>query len=194
MNDIRGKSGRRPLRAATKTTPTCRPLTIGRIPFFRTESFESPMNLPGMPALSYEDWVTRGIEAVQRATAEGRPILFSLSPGKFAENDVGDVKRRAAPGESVDFDKLYPNREYKLALFLICAGERSYLVYQYSRNAAVDRRLWAPNFPEFHKPLGPPKAPAVRNGFTYTREFEHASVRLDLVKRQGRISWRTPVD
>ncbi len=40
-----------------------------------------------------------------------------------------------------------------------------------------------------YKPLGPPKGPAVRDGFTYTREFQHANVWLDLTKREGRVTW-----
>lgn len=156
------------------------------------ESFESPMSLPGQPKLSREEWIARGIEAVQCATVEGKLIFLTLFPGDYNPNDVADIKTKGEKGEAIDYDKLYSDREYKLALFLICAGERSYFGYQYSRNAADDRRLWDPDFPEYHKPLGPPKGPAVKNGYTYTREFQHAGVRLDLVKREGRITWRTP--
>ncbi len=156
------------------------------------EAFEEPMRLPGRTVLPREEWVARGIDAVQQAGAEGKLIFLTLFPGQFDQNDVADVKSRSAKGEAIDFDELYADREYKIALFLICAGERSYLGYQYSRNAADDRRLWDPDYPEFHKPLGPPRGPALRNGYTYTREFEHASVYLDLREREGRITWREP--
>jgi Hypothetical glycosyl hydrolase family 15 len=43
---------------------------------------------------------------------------------------------------------------------------------------------------EYDRPLGRPTAPAIRNGYTYTREFAHASVRLDIEKQTGVIDWR----
>jgi hypothetical protein len=156
------------------------------------ELFESPMRPPGKPAVPYENWVAKGIESVQQATAQGKLVFLTLSPGESAPNDIADLKAKAARGDRVDNGSVYRDREYKLAMFLICAGERTYLGYQYSRNAADDRRLWDPYFPEFHKPLGPPKGPATRTGFTYSREFEHASVSLDLRRRAGQIAWRTP--
>ncbi|MFC1766435.1 alpha-L-fucosidase [Planctomycetota bacterium] len=53
-----------------------------------------------------------------------------------------------------------------------------------------DSSVWLTRFPEFDKPLGPPKGPAVQDGYTYTREFEHASVFLDIEKKQGRVTWK----
>ncbi len=88
------------------------------------------MRLPGKPAVSYEDWIAKGIESVQRATAEGRLVFLTLFPGEFNQNDIADVKARVAKGEPADCESLYRDREYKLAMFLICAGERSYLGYQ----------------------------------------------------------------
>jgi len=154
------------------------------------ELFDTPMGAPGRPAASYEEWVARGIEAVRQASAEGRLVFLTMSPGVQNLNDVADVRPGAGPAEPIDYDKLYADHEYKLAMFLICAGERSYWGYQYSRTAATDPRQWDPDFPEYHRPLGPPRGPAIRSGFTYTREFRHASVTLDLVKRTGRITWR----
>jgi hypothetical protein len=42
-------------------------------------------------------------------------------------------------------------------------------------------------YPEFDKKLGAPKDDAKREGFTYTREFEHASVFVNVEKKTGRI-------
>jgi hypothetical protein len=36
---------------------------------------------------------------------------------------------------------------------------------------------------------GAPKGLAVRNGYTYTREFAHASVRLDIENQTGEVVW-----
>lgn len=144
------------------------------------------------PSVDHGSTVPR--EAVQRATAEGKLVFLAMSPGEQGPNDANDAAARVESGEPVDYDKRYSNHEYKLAMFLICAGERSYWGYQASRNAAHDRRLWDPDFPEYHKPLGPPKGPAVRNGFTCTREFQQARVTLDLVQRKGEIIWRAAAE
>lgn len=156
------------------------------------ELFDTPMKPEGRPPLSYEDWVARGIDAVQRASAEGRLIFLTMSPETEKQNDVADVRADAQPRGAVDDETLQRDHTYKLAMFLICAGERSYWGYQFSRNAATDPGQWDPDFPEYRRPLGPPRGPASRNGFAYTREFQHASVKLDLVKREGQIHWRTP--
>jgi hypothetical protein len=44
-------------------------------------------------------------------------------------------------------------------------------------------------YPEFDRPLGPPKADATWQGLTATREFAHASVWVDLTTKQARIDW-----
>lgn len=46
-------------------------------------------------------------------------------------------------------------------------------------------------YPEFDKPLGEPKGDATRGGWTYTREFEHASVVVDLEKKTAKIDWKS---
>lgn len=45
-------------------------------------------------------------------------------------------------------------------------------------------------YPEFDKPLGAPKGDAKRDRFKYTREFEHASVFVDLEKKTAKIDWK----
>lgn len=44
--------------------------------------------------------------------------------------------------------------------------------------------------PEFDKPLGAPKGDTKRDCFKYTREFEHASVFVDLEKKTAKIDWK----
>jgi hypothetical protein len=76
---------------------------------------------------------------------------------------------------------------FPLAAFLAAAGEYAYLCYTWGYRENMGTFSW---YPEFDKPLGKPKGDAVRNGWTYTREFEHALVWVDLEKRQGKITWR----
>ena len=86
-----------------------------------------------------------------------------------------------------------------MALFLVCAEKYSYLFL--NDGYCVDSRgkgkqkvcqsgLWLKSLPEYEKPLGPPAGPAVREGYIYTRDFEHASVWLDIENSRGRVTWK----
>jgi hypothetical protein len=45
-------------------------------------------------------------------------------------------------------------------------------------------------YPEFDRPLGRPLGPAKQTGWTYQREFAHASVSLNLETKSARIDWK----
>lgn len=76
-----------------------------------------------------------------------------------------------------------------LAMFLICAERFSYFDLKDGYDAKQSK-LWLTRAAEYDRPLGAPKGPAVRSGYTYTREFAHASVRLDIEKQTGSIKWQ----
>ncbi|MDA9260353.1 putative glycoside hydrolase family 15 protein [Puniceicoccaceae bacterium] len=82
------------------------------------------------------------------------------------------------------------NVEFALACYLIGAQPYSYFMYSWGwklgSGALVD-------YPEFHKPLGPPQGPASRpdpDGWEFTREFEHASVWVNTETREAKITWQ----
>jgi hypothetical protein len=76
---------------------------------------------------------------------------------------------------------------FSLACFLIAAQKNSYFSYSWGwreqHGSLVD-------YPEFHKPLGKPKGRPKKEGWVYTRSYEHASVWVDLAKRRARIDWK----
>lgn len=76
---------------------------------------------------------------------------------------------------------------FSLACFLIAAQENCYFSYSWGwreqHGSLVD-------YPEFHKPLGKPKGPAKKEGWVYTRSYEHASVWVDLAERRAKIDWK----
>jgi hypothetical protein len=79
-----------------------------------------------------------------------------------------------------------------LAYYLIVAEKYSYFRYQTEPN--VDdyaKVLWDPTdyVPELTYPLGPPTGPPVKNGYIYTRSFEHVDVRLDVQKETAILAW-----
>lgn len=131
---------------------------------------------------SNEDYVAKGIAAIQMAARKGKIIAFTTGLGKGDESDPVDVARGTA---DLDQDSL----TYAIALFLICAEKYSYLML--SDGYGVDggrSKLWMRDIPEFNSPLGAPLGPAVREGYVYTRKFEHADVWIDIKKRKARIN------
>jgi len=153
------------------------------------EAFEKVNSSPSDPQ-AYEKYVAKGIAAVQQVAQAGKMIILRLHAldDAVAVDEAGDAAG-GERGQTNPSRNFYQNLEYKLAIFLICAEQYSYLSYYTPAPAKTSEEL-APDLPEFKKPLGPPKGPAVRDGFTYTREFQYASVWLDLTKRQGRITWK----
>ena len=77
---------------------------------------------------------------------------------------------------------------YQLAMFLICAEEHSYFDLKDGYDAKTSK-TWMTHRADYDRPLGAPKGPAVRNGYTYAREFAHASVRLDIENQTGVVVW-----
>ncbi|TWU46100.1 hypothetical protein Poly51_54950 [Rubripirellula tenax] len=80
--------------------------------------------------------------------------------------------------------------EFALACYLIGAQPYSYFLYSWGWKVASGALV---DYPEFHKPLGPPKGQAQRttpDGWEFTREFEHASVWVNTETREAKITWR----
>lgn len=147
------------------------------------EGIETPAG-----GLSRVEYLAKGIEAIQRAARDGKIICMSMGLGDEALTGlkIDDRRKKLAPDAN-----LQPRLDYCLALFLICAEKHSYLLPHdgYSVNGK-DSSVWLRRFPEFDKPLGPPRGPAVQDGYTYTREFESASVLLDIEKAHGKVTWK----
>ena len=86
-----------------------------------------------------------------------------------------------------------------LAPFLIVANEHVFLQYSWFYEMqdgnipcppAIECGMPSSWYPEYAKPLGAPKGPAVKNGYVWTREFAHASVYVDVRSRaSSKITW-----
>jgi len=90
-----------------------------------------------------------------------------------------------------EYEKLSRQRlPYYLAAFLIGAQPQSYFQYGWGWGLKTGPLV---QHPEFAKPLGAPRGDFVRpdpKGWIFQREFEHASVRVDLNAREGKIVWK----
>ncbi|MFC7338780.1 putative glycoside hydrolase [Haloferula chungangensis] len=137
--------------------------------------------------MSREDYVAKGIEAVQKAARSGKIIAFTFGTGAYADTDMDEGGPKSKGKRASLQDRL----TYTMAIFLVCAEKHSY--FMLSDGYGVDKtegRLWMNDAPEYSRPLGPPKGPAKRNAYVYERSFEHADVRVDIEKETAEITWK----
>jgi hypothetical protein len=119
---------------------------------------------------------------MRKAARDGKIICFKAWPG-FSMKDQEMMKR---PHE--ELAKLAREQiTFPLACYLVAAGRYSYFQYTWGWEGNCGTFDW---YPEFDKPLGEPQGEARRDGWTYAREFEHASVSVDLEKKTGKIDWK----
>jgi hypothetical protein len=150
------------------------------------EAFETTVGQ--MPV---KDYVAKGIEAFQKAARQGYLIAFTAGLGE----DVSDEEVMNPQGtdeicKSSSDEKVTTRRfNYLLAMFLICAEKHSYF-FAHDGYDAKKSKVWMSNPPEFERPLGAPMGPAVQDGYIYTRDFAHASVRLDIENQIGSVDWK----
>jgi len=129
-----------------------------------------------------KEYIVGTIRVMAQAAKRGEIVVFKAWPGFTWWSDPELMKQPHSEQYAVSVKNL----EFPLACFLIGAEKHCYFCYTWGwlpDHGALD---W---YPEFDKPLGPPQGPAVRDGWTFRREFEHASVFVDVEKRVGRIDW-----
>ena len=126
------------------------------------------------------------IEMIGQAARQGKIVMVKGFPGNLTwmpsarYDDLSDVEKMKLARERITFP---------LAAFLVAAEEYCYFGYSWGYLASEGWLQW---YPEFDQPLGPPKGAATRIGWVYTREFEHASVWVDLEHEDARIDWHEP--
>ena len=150
------------------------------------EAFETTVG-----KIPVKDYVAKGIAAFQEAARQGAVIAFTAGLGEEGgeggkANEARTDEIRTALKKEDASDRRF---NYLLGIFLICAEKHSYFCAHDGYDAKKSK-VWMKQHPEFERPLGAPKGPAVRTGYVYTREFAHASVRLDLETQTGKINWR----
>lgn len=137
--------------------------------------------------------VAKGIEAFQKAAREGYLIAFTAGLSELKEED-GELNPQSTDEirKGLEKNDKYKKRfDYLLALFLVCAEKHSYFLAHDGYRSDTSN-VWMKRPPELERPLGAPKGPATRDGFTYTREFAHAKVRVDIENEVGEIEWIKP--
>ena len=142
-------------------------------------------------AVPRKDYVAKGIATAQEAARNGNIIAFCnrlrVEPLEGTENEgSGNIDRNF----SYDPERL----DYLTAIYLVIAEKYSYLFihggYGVGPESEVNNPFWLKTLPVHEKRLGPPKGPATKDGYIYTREFEHCSVWLDIENETAKLTWR----
>ena len=126
--------------------------------------------------------IAEDIERMTRAGKDGKIVILKAFPG-FLWIDKEKMKMPLAEKQKLSRQRI----EFPLAAFLIAAQEHSYFNYTWGYRAEHGAFDW---YPEFDRRLGPPLGDATRDGYIYRREFEFASVYLDIESKQAKIDWR----
>ena len=144
----------------------------------------------GAVGMSRQDYVAQGIRDFQKAARQGFIVAYTCRLGRNLQ-DADEAPRSAAGNNNrVRQGRDAQSRfDYQLAIFLICAEKYSYFDLKDGYDAKRSK-TWLTHPADYDRPLGPPKGPAVRNGYTYAREFAHASVQLDIENETASIVWK----
>ncbi|MDB4282280.1 putative glycoside hydrolase family 15 protein [Akkermansiaceae bacterium] len=134
-----------------------------------------------------KDYVAKGIAAIQKAARSGKMIAFTIGSKGYADTDMDEEGSKTQQKKTSSQDRF----TYALALFLISAEKHSYFMFTDSFAAdGNSNKLWMKQLPEYSKPLGSPKGPARKDGYTYERSFQHAEVKVDIEQETATIHWK----
>ncbi len=158
----------------------------------RTTDFREILDWEGIDGVMIEHFggfktdsptdIKADLDSIALAAAKGKFVVIKGWPG-FNWLDQDMMRRPYA-----DLLKLARERlTFPLACFLVAAQPGSHFCYSWGYR---EEHGMLDAYPEFDRPLGPPKADAKWQGLTATREFAHASVWVDLTTKKARIDWR----
>jgi hypothetical protein len=144
----------------------------------------------GAVGMSRKDYVAQGIRDFQKAARQGFIVAYTCGLGQNLQ-DADEAPRSAGRNEkTVQRSRDAQNRfDYQLAIFLVCAEKYSYFDLKDGYDAKRSK-TWLTHPEAYDRRLGAPKGPALRRGYTYSREFAHASVRVDIENETASIVWK----
>ena len=130
-----------------------------------------------------EDWAL-----MKKISQAGKISVWRIG---INHDTLVDALSRDAQPTSKTFEAVCRERmPYYLAAFLVGAQENSYFQYGWGWGLHTGPLC---EHPEFTMPLGKPAGTAIRvnsEDWKFRREFEHASVKVDLEKQTGSIDWK----
>ncbi len=160
----------------------------------RTTDFREILDWEGIDGVMIEHFGAFNTTAPEDIKADLDSVALAAEKGKFVVvkgwPGFNWLDREMMKRPHAELLKLARQRiTFPLACFLISAQPGSHFCYSWGY---TDRDGMLDSYPEFDRQLGPPKAAAAWEGLTATREFAHASVWVDLAKKEARINWHEP--
>lgn len=122
------------------------------------------------------------IQEMEKAGKSGKIVVFKGWP----EHTWLDKDFMAKPLKEKR-EISHKNINFPLASFLAGAQEHSYFIYNWGYRFDHGVMEW---YPEFDKPLGKPLCDMKVKDWQLTREFEHASIWVDLETKEAKIDWK----
>jgi hypothetical protein len=151
--------------------------------YFDGSFVENHYNLMGEESSlrEYEKNIDSIIRKVRKSAKSGKII------GYYAGGSLDPIYNKKTYSYEERKKKLARHFEYNLALYLILAEEGVY--FEYNDGFRNETSVWKIGYPEYSYKLGAPKGQATKQGYVYRREFAHASIVLNIEKREAEIVW-----
>lgn len=124
----------------------------------------------------------KDIQEMEKAGKTGKIVVFKAWPENAWLN-----QKFMAKSEKQKENLSRKNINFALASFLAGAQKHSYFIYNWGYRLSMGSLLW---YPELDKPLGKPLNEMQVNGWILTRNYEHASVWVDLENKKSKIDWK----
>ena len=122
------------------------------------------------------------IREMEKAGKSGKIVVFKAWPG-FAWIDGEAMKKPLEEKRKIAAE----NITFPLAAFLVGAQENCYFIYNWGYRMEMGCLEW---YPELDKKLGKPLSDAKQENWTLSRDFEHASVWVNLETKEAEIDWQ----
>ena len=141
------------------------------------------------PALLSKEAILKDWDQMKKLSHAGKIAVWRIG----VEQENPEIAQSRGESGSVDaaYEALSKKRiGFYLAAFLMGAQENCYFQYGWGWKLRTGPLA---GYPEFKKPLGKPLGDFARpdpGGWIFKREFEHASVWLDLDAREGKVEWK----
>jgi hypothetical protein len=158
----------------------------------RTTDFRGILDWEGVDGVMIEHFAAFGKDGPADIKADLETLALAAARGKFAviKGWPGfnwlDREMMARPRAEL-LARAREQVTFPLACFLVAAQPGS--MFAYSWGYTADHGMLEP-YAEFSRRLGPPAGTARWEGSAATREFAHASVRVDLESRTAQIDWK----
>lgn len=120
--------------------------------------------------------------AMQQAAKSGKIVVLKCWPD-FSFIDEEAMRKPLSEKHKTAQERL----TFPLACFLAAAEKNCYFIYNWGYRLDNGCLEW---YPEFDKPLGKPLGEMTRDGWKLSREYQHASVWVDLQSQEAKIEWR----